>query len=418
MSGRSLADCLPKASATLTEARDQSLLQAICYGVCRYFYALTATLDALLEHPLKEQDRDVYALLLVGLYQLGGMRIPEYAAVDATVSATAGLNKAWARGLTNAVLRNYQRHADELATLVADIPSAQTQHPDWLIGMIEKAWPTESDAIFEANNAHPPLVLRVNQRQQSREVYLESLQAAGLEAALVPETTQGIVLAEACDVQRLPGFAEGSVSVQDGAAQLATDLLKLAPGQRVLDACAAPGGKTAHIAESEPALAALVAVDSDAKRMVTVSENLTRLQLEATCLTADAADVKAWWDGNLFDRILLDAPCSATGVIRRHPDIKLLRRPDDIQNLVAQQLHLLTALWPLLKIGGILLYATCSILPRENTGVLATFLAAHPDAEEDIIQATWGHACAVGRQILPGMHGMDGFYYARLIKTA
>lgn len=417
MCGSSLSDCLPKAVAQLDEPRDSGLLQALCYGVCRRYYSLTALLNSLLEHPLKENDDDVYALLLVGLYQLSDMRIPAYAAVDATVEATKGLKKDWARGLVNAILRNYQRHAESLQATLLDDPVSHYAHPGWLIGMIKKAWPAETETILAANNAHPPFVLRVNQRHHGREAYLEQLAAAGIGARRIPETQCGVLLDEPMDVHTLPGFALGDVSVQDGAAQLAAELLMLEPAQRVLDACAAPGGKTAHIAEREPALADLVAVDQDAKRLATVTENIERLKLTATCIASDVANVTAWWDKKLFDRILLDAPCSATGVIRRHPDIKLLRRPDDIQNLVEEQLHLLTALWPLLKIGGILLYATCSILPRENAGVVKQFLTAHPDAEEERIQADWGIACDVGRQILPGMHGMDGFYYARLKKT-
>jgi 16S rRNA (cytosine967-C5)-methyltransferase len=394
------------------------LLQALCYGVCRHYYSLTALVNSLLEHPLQEKDDDIYALLLVGIYQLSDMRIPAYAAVDETVSATKGLQKEWARGLVNAILRNYQRHGETLRARLSDDPVSQYAHPSWMIGMIKKAWPNEAEEVLIANNGHPPFALRVNQRHNSRDAYLEKLTAAEISASAIAETTFGILLDEPMDVHALPGFAEGDVSVQDGAAQLAAELLMLEPGQRVLDACAAPGGKTAHIAESMPKLAELVAVDQDARRLLTVTENLERLKLTATCIASDVANTKAWSDGKLFDRILLDAPCSATGVIRRHPDIKLLRRADDIQNLVEEQLRLLTAVWSLLKIDGILLYATCSILPRENAGVLAQFLATHADAEEDIIQAEWGVACKVGRQILPGMHGMDGFYYARLKKVA
>jgi 16S rRNA (cytosine967-C5)-methyltransferase len=418
MCGSSLSDCLPKAVQQLEDPRDQGLLQALCYGVCRHYYSLTALLNALLEHPLKESDDDVYALLLVGLYQLRDMRIPAYAAVNATVDATKGLDKVWARGLVNAILRNYQRHAEVLNAKLLEDPVSQYAHPSWLVGMIKKAWPAASDAIMAANNEHPPFMLRVNQRHGNREAYLEKLAVLEIAAHAIPESDSGIVLEEAMDVHALPGFADGDVSVQDGAAQLAAELLMLEPGQRVLDACAAPGGKTAHIAEREPALAALVAVDQDEKRLLTVTENLMRLKSTATCIASDVANVDAWWDKQLFDRILLDAPCSATGVIRRHPDIKLLRRADDIQNLVQEQLHLLTAVWALLKIDGVLLYATCSILPRENTGVLKEFLANNPDAKEEIIQAEWGNACEIGRQILPGMHGMDGFYYARLKKVA
>jgi 16S rRNA (cytosine967-C5)-methyltransferase len=414
--GSSLSDCLPNALAPIKEPRDQALLQAICYGVCRHYFSLAALLDLLLEKPFQEKDDDLFALLLVGLYQFD-MRIPVYAAVDETVAATKTLKKDWAKGLVNAILRNYQRHTDELQENISADPVARYSHPAWLGAMVEKAWPSEWEAILEANNQHPPFALRVNLRHHSRDAYVQILQETGVDVNIISETKTGIVLAEPMDVHALPGFAVGDVSVQDGAAQLAAELLDLAPGQRVLDACAAPGGKTAHIAECEPALAELVAVDQDPKRLVSVTENLQRLQLHATCVSSDVANVTAWWDEKLFDRILLDAPCSATGVIRRHPDIKLLRRPEDVQNLVEEQLRLLTAAWGLLKVDGILLYATCSILPRENSGVLKQFLAMHADAKEEVIHAEWGHACEIGRQILPGMHGMDGFYYARLRKV-
>lgn len=414
--GNSLSDCLPDALTSIKDPRDQGLLQALCYGVCRHYFSLATIVDLLLEKPFKEKDDDLYALLLVGIYQLRDMRIPAYAAVDETVAATKTLKKDWAKGLVNAILRNYQRRAEELQETISADPVAQYAHPEWFIGMVQKAWPSYWEEILSANNQHPPFALRVNQRHQSRAEYLQKLQAESVEANAIAETQNGIVLAEAMDVHALPGFAAGDVSVQDGAAQLAAELLNLAPGQRVLDACAAPGGKAAHIAESEPALAELVAIDLDPHRLVSVTENMERLQLNATCLSGDVANAAAWWDAQLFDRILLDAPCSATGVIRRHPDIKLLRRPEDVQKLVDEQLRLLTAVWPLLKIDGVLLYATCSILPRENSGVLKQFLALHADAVEEPIQADWGCASEIGRQILPGMHGMDGFYYARLRK--
>lgn len=414
--GGSLSDCLPETLLQFQDARDQALIQALCYGVCRRYFYLEAMLYELLTHPLKDQDQDIFALLLVGLYQLTDMRIPEYAAVDDTVAAAKDFNKEWAKALINAVLRNYQRRKESLLVHLADNPEAMFSHPDWFIGMLKKSWPEHVGAIMTANNQHPPFALRVNQCHGSREQYLEKLAAQHQEAQIIPETENGIVLSEACDVKLLPGFAAGDISVQDGAAQLAAQLLMLEPGLRVLDACAAPGGKTAHIAEMQPNLAALVAVDNDANRLRTVVENLQRLQLQADCVHSDVAKTQQWWDGQLFDRILLDAPCSASGVIRRHPDIKLLRRPEDVQNLVAEQTRLLTALWACLKIGGVLLYATCSIFPRENSKVLAAFLAEHPDAEEDKITASWGVACDIGRQILPGMHGMDGFYYARLKK--
>ena len=416
--GNSLSDCLPIELAKIPEARDQALVQAMCYGVCRRYFYLDALLYALLTTGLKEKDNDIFSLLLVGLYQLTDMRIPAYAAVAETVSAVKDFDKVWAKGLVNAVLRNYERQKDALEKAIEKDPIVHFDHPEWIIGKIKKAWPTHWETILDANNDHPPLALRVNQRHTTRSEYLSTLVAAGIEAIEIPETLNGILLAEPMNVEELPGFSEGDVSVQDGAAQLAAELLELAPQQTILDACAAPGGKTAHIAESQPALAELIAIDQDEKRLVSVTENLQRLQLSASCVHSDATKTADWWNGKLFDRILLDAPCSASGVIRRHPDIKLLRRPEDIVNLVSEQWHLLTALWQLLKIDGILLYSTCSLFPEENAKLMKRFLAEHEDAKEHKIDAEWGEACETGRQIFPGMHGMDGFYYARLRKLA
>lgn len=285
-----------------------------------------------------------------------------------------------------------------------------------MIEAIKEAWPEHWEAILTANNAHPPFALRVNRQHLLREAYLEKLETKGLKASVIPETEQGIVLEMAAPIDTLPGFSAGDISVQDGAAQLAAEILKLAPRQRVLDACAAPGGKLTHIIEREPDLAEVIAVEKDPLRMPDIKDNLLRLKLKAKCICHDVAAIKDWWDGQLFDRILLDAPCSASGVIRRHPDIKLLRQISDIKRLAQEQLHLLEVLWPLLKPGGLLVYATCSIFPEENTDVLRRFLAVHADAAEDKLENTWGVPCAIGRQILPGMHGMDGFYYARVSK--
>ncbi|MDR3490569.1 MAG: 16S rRNA (cytosine(967)-C(5))-methyltransferase RsmB [Gammaproteobacteria bacterium] len=416
MAGESLSDCLPQALLQIPEPRDQALVQAICYGVCRRYFYLDALLFLLLEKPFKEKDQDVCALLLVGLYQLIDMRIPAYAAVAETVNATIELKKDWSKGLVNAVLREYQRRTDELNNELKDDLEASTAHPEWLIRMLQKAWPAQWESILAANNEHPPLSLRVNQQRLSRESYLAKLSAVNIEAHIIPETQNGMTLANPVDVTELPDFMEGDASVQDGAAQLAAELLLLEPNLSVLDACAAPGGKTAHILESQKDLERVVAIDIDAKRLKSVTENLQRLNLSATCVTGDAAKTDKWWDGKLFDRILLDAPCSASGVIRRHPDIKLLRSPDDIAHLCQEQLKLLKSLWPLLKPGGLLVYATCSVFPRENTGVLTQFIQEHEDAVEEKIDADWGVPCEVGRQVLPGMHGMDGFYYGRLRK--
>ena len=411
MNGSSLSDCLPEQIKKISDVRDQRFLQALCYGVCRWYFRLDALANELLDKPLKEKDQDIYALILVGLYQLSEMRTSAHAAVSETVSATKNLKKIWAKGLVNAVLRNYQRREQELNEKI-NKTDAQYAHPEWIVKKLKTAWPQDWQDILTANNQHPPFALRVNQQKISREKYFAKL--AGVE--IIPETQAGIILETPVDVQQLPGFSVGEVSVQDGAAQLAAEILELAPGQYVLDACAAPGGKTAHILELQKNVD-LVAIDEDGKRLQLVRDNLQRLQLSAKCIVADAGDPKAWWDGKLFDRILLDAPCSASGVIRRHPDIKLLRRTDDIPQLAKEQLRLLNALWELLKSGGLLVYATCSIFPEENAAVLQAFLSKHPDAKEEKLEINWGIPCEVGRQILPGMSEMDGFYYARLRKA-
>ena len=414
--GKSLTESLPPALTRFSEHRDAAFLQALVYGVCRQYYYLAALLEVLLDKPMKSKDQDIYALMLVGLYQLIDMRVPAYAAVAETVEAVNSLKKPWAKNIVNAVLRNFQRREEELHAMLAQNPAAYYAHPEWLIALLEKAWPQEWEDILYENNLPPPFVLRVNARRQSRDEYLEKLRGASIEAAAIPETGHGILLSEAMDVMELPGFSAGEISVQDGAAQLAAELLQLEPGLLVLDACAAPGGKTTHIAEIAPELAELYALDSDSDRLQIVRENLHRLHLSARCVTSDAANVQQWWDGKLFDRILLDAPCSASGVIRRHPDIKLLRRQSDIPTLAAEQFRLLNALWTTLKVGGLMLYATCSVFPAENTEVLTDFLATHKDAQEEKITAEWGRECSIGRQIFPGMHGMDGFYYALLRK--
>ncbi len=410
--GRSLADCLEPALQPLNDPRDRAFVQALCYGVCRFYYRIDAVLAALLSKPMKAKDVDVHALLCVGLYQLMMMRVPPHAAVTETVNAVAALNKPWARGLVNAILRAYLREAERLMSAFDGDLEATYAHPDWWIGKLQRDWPDDWQHILEANNAHPPMSLRVNARLVTREAYLAQLP----DATPIPETNTGIILSTPSPVEALPGFADGVVSVQDGAAQLATSLLNLAPGQRVLDACAAPGGKLTHILEVMPDVSAIVAVEKDRERLASIQENLQRLNMNAVCIHADAGDVTQWWDGQLFDRILLDAPCSASGVVRRHPDIKLLRQPTDLKALVKEQRYLLEKLWPLLQPGGVLVYATCSVFSEENVGVLSAFLAEHRDALENKIDATWGLACAIGRQILPGMHGMDGFYYAVLQK--
>lgn len=398
------------------DPRDQALVQALVYGVCRYYEKLQALLKLLSPKPTKAKDQDVVALMLTGLYQLLEMRLPEYAAISASVAALATLKKNWAKGWVNAVLRQFQRDRDNLLMVVSQDKTAKLLHPTWLIDSIEQAWPAQAINIFQQNSKPPPLCLRVNQQKLTRASYRQKLLAEGIDAWDIPETSMGICLTQAVDVLQLPGFVTGEVSVQDGAAQLAADLLALVPGQRVLDVCAAPGGKTAHLLETVPDLE-VVALDQDSRRLMRLKETLHRLQLKATCHCVNALAVSDWWDGQLFDRILLDAPCTGTGVIRRHPDIKLLRKPYDVSQLTALQLALLQAVWPLLKPGGIVLYVTCSILPAENEIIAQYFLQQQSHAKEEVIYASWGESRPVGRQLFPG-GAMDGFYYARFRSLA
>ena len=431
---------------------ETTLVQELAYGTLRWFHQLAGIAALLLAKPLKPKDQDVYALLLAGLYQLRHLRVATHAAVDETVAATQALGKPWAKGLVNACLREYLRRAVEIEKLVGHDPMLTLSHPTWLLEKIRATYPDDWQRIAQANNVRPPLTLRVNARRQARAVYLEKLRAAGIavQPAFVFDTD--VTLETPMPVSALPGFAEGLVSVQDAAAQWAAVLLDAQPGERVLDACAAPGGKTGHILERTPGLTELVALDREAARVALIEQNLKRLGLGARLVTADASEPDNWWDGKPFDRILLDAPCSATGVIRRHPDIKLRRRPEDLPKLAATQARLLTALWPLLRPGGKLLYVTCSILPEENENQVRAFLAREGSATDDSrdgggttsgkkeverrqeqppratpgavagtaaeapLPIAIGRPCAVGRQILPGDHGMDGFYYACLLK--
>lgn len=418
LSGKaSLGSSLPP-QLDKVEHHDRALAQDLAFGAARWQPRLQLLADKLLEKPFKAADKDVEALLLIGLYQLLHSRIPEHAAIGETVGCAGALKKPWAKGLLNAVLRRAQREHEAIFAELDRDPVLHSAHPRWLQKALKAHWPEHWQAICAANNAHPPLILRVNRRHGSRDAYLEELRSAGLAAEPCTFSRDGVRLLQPCDVTTLPGFKDGRVSVQDEAAQLAADLLELAPGQRVLDACAAPGGKTCHLLEVEPGLGEVVAVDLEAKRLARVRENLDRLHLEATLIAADGRDTGAWWDGRPFQRILLDAPCSATGVIRRHPDIKLTRKPEDIPALAQLQGELLDALWPTLVHGGILLYATCSVLPTENSETIAAFLARTPDAQEVAIAGEFGLQPAHGRQLLPQLDGHDGFYYAKLIKTA
>lgn len=414
---RSLSDCLDSHLNTLTDPRERALAQALCYGVLRWLPRLQAIVDHLLDKPLKAKEGDIQVLLYIGLYQLLYLRIPPYAATAATVQVARMLQKNWATALVNAILRRFQRQRETLLTTVDAKPVSRWSHPAWWLKHLKAQWPQQWQTIIEANNAHPPLTLRINTRWLSRERYLEHLKAAQIAAAPLTITEEGVVLDEPVDVACLPGFDQGWISVQDGAAQLAATLLEIPEQAWVLDACAAPGGKAAHLLERYD-IAALWALDKQPARVAKLAATLKRLRLTAQLHCADASQPNMWWTGQLFDRILLDAPCSGSGVIRRHPDIKYLRQPQDLVTLSAQQTQLLDALWPLLKPTGHLLYVTCSVFAEENQLQIAQFLARHADAYEKVLDVSWGQALAKGRQILPGEDNLDGFYYACLIKTA
>lgn len=413
---RPLSLLLPAYQARLNEQRDKALLQELVYGVLRWYFRLDYILKKLLNKNLKSGDLDIRTLIMTGLYQLADTRIPDHAAVSATVAACDELRKSWAKDLVNALLRRYQRESTHLQQAADSDPVAKYSHPRWLLDCLAGDLPGQWQAIVEANNQRPPMFLRVNQKKSSREAYLKRLDAAGIQASPAPFTASGIRLNRPVDVNRLPSFFDGHVSIQDLAAQLAVPLLDIAAGHRVLDACAAPGGKLAHILELDIDIREVIAVEYNAARLQQLRDTLDRLQLAATLIHADARVTSDWWDGQPFDRILLDTPCSATGIIRRHPDIKVLRQPEEINEDMKIQGVLLCALWPLLKSGGKLLYVTCSVLAQENDRQIEAFTATHPDARTVRISADWGQATPYGRQSLTGQFDMDGFYYACLEK--
>lgn len=413
----SLGGSLPQQLAKVAP-RDRGLAQELAFGSARWQPRLQILASQWLAKPFRKADADIEALLYIGLYQLLYTRIPAHAAIAETVDCAQQLKKPWAKNILNAVLRKAQREAKELLPQLEKDPVVVTAHPRWLQKSLKAFYPEQWLDICAANNAYPPFTLRVNQRKTSRDDYLKRLAQVGIQGHACQYSTDGITLEQPCDVNQLPLFIEGWVSVQDEAAQLACQLLQLKPGQRVLDACCAPGGKTCHILEAQPLLTEVVALDLEEKRLQRVAENLQRLQLSATLAAADARDTQKWWDGQPFDRILLDAPCSATGVIRRHPDIKITRQESDIAALAQLQGQLLDALWPTLAEGGLLLYATCSSLPTENTQVIEAFIQRTANAEHVPITADYGIAQPYGRQLLAQQQGHDGFYYALLGKQA
>lgn len=410
---RALNDVLPSAQERLPEL-DRKLAQEICYGVCRWYTRLDKLLAQLLEHPLKARDEDLHALLLIGLYQLYYMRIPDHAAISETVEAVRQLGKTWAVKLVNGVLRRAQREKSSLEQQLPASEALSTAHPQWLIDALKAAWPEHWHAVLQANNQQAPLTLRVNTRKISREHYLAALRERNITASPCELSPVGLRLERSHNVPQLPGYDEGWFSVQDEAAQLAAVLLAPQSGERVLDACAAPGGKTTHLLES--ADIQCIAIDVDAHRCERIHENLQRLGLQADVQAAGLEAFAEQEGAGQFDRILLDVPCSATGIIRRHPDIKWLRRRTDINTLVEQQLKLLQTAFSLLKNGGTLLYSTCSVLPQENERVIARFLKDTADATLVPITLSGGTVTPAGYQLFPAVSGHDGFFYAKLVK--
>lgn len=412
--GRSLAES--PALSRLKDSRDNALARHLTYGVLRWLNALSWLGNQLLSKPLKSRDRDVQRLILIGLQQLWHDATASHAAVNETAECARLMNKPWAVGLVNAVLRRFQREQQHWLEKLEKTDNFYT-HPAWLLKDLKQDWPDNWQQIALANNQQAPLWLRINRQKADEETLFEQLKTAGFEVQKHPFAADAISITPAAPVARIPGFANGWLSVQDPAAQLARDLIKPEDGQRILDACSAPGGKAAHLLESCPAID-LTVLDQQKHRVEQIRETMQRLELSVKPMVADATDTSLWWDGKTFDKILLDAPCSATGVIRRHPEIKWLRSNDEVDSVMEIQAALLDALWPLLAPGGTLVYATCSLLRCENDQQVSRFLQRTKDAELEVLDAGWGMALDCGRQILPGEAEMDGFFYAILRKTA
>lgn len=400
----------------VTGTREKAFVSDLCFGVMRWYPRLDFYLQQLLDKPIRQKNLKLRLLCWVGLYQIACQRTADHGAVSATVNACDALSLQWAKAMVNAILRHFIRRRETIQQAADDNEVARYAHPAWLLQAIKTDWPDGWQAILEGNNQAPPMSLRINARCTTRDDYARLLQEKSIEYREISACPQALILESAYDTGELPGFNEGLVSVQDGAAQLAAAFLQAAPGHRVLDACAAPGGKTCHILEREPRLHSLLAVDIKNARLHKLRDNLERLGLEAVIKAADVTQPDTWWDGEPFDRILVDAPCSATGVIRRHPDIKMLRQPADIDVIRTVQMNILDSLWPLLASDGKLLYVTCSIMRRENDEIIGNFLDQDHNAELDLIDQCPGTRTQYGCQIFPGQQDLDGFYFARLKK--
>lgn len=407
--GQSLSNVLPALQQKVGE-KDRALLQELCFGVLRTLSQLEWFINKLMERPMTGKQRTVHYLIMVGLYQLLHTRIPAHAALAETVEGAVAIKRPQLKGLINGVLRQFQRNQEALQ---AEFSTTELRflHPSWLVKRIKKAYPQQWEAILEANNQRPPMWLRVNRNHHSRDEWMALSEEAGITGFSHPDYPDAVRLETPVSVQALPGFSEGWVTVQDASAQGCMNFLRPENDEEILDLCAAPGGKTTHILEVAPE-ANVMAVDVDEQRLSRVYENLKRLGMKAQVKQGDGRFPSQWCGEQQFDRILLDAPCSATGVIRRHPDIKWLRRDRDIAELAQLQAEILDATWSHLKTGGTLVYATCSILPEENSEQIAAFLKRTPDAK----LTETGDTAHPGRQNLPAAEEGDGFFYAKLIK--
>lgn len=414
------------AAQSQVEEKDQGLLQALCFGVCRHYHGINALSKIMLDKPLPEKSAVIQSLIWVGLFQLAYSKISEHAAINETVNAAEQMGFGNMKGVVNAILRRFQREKDALLEGLNSSDVTRLNHPKWLIKLLKKEWPNHWQTICEQANLHPPMNIRVNTHKLTRNEYSLLMKGLGIKHFACELSQFGLRLDNPVGVNSLPGFNEGHASVQDEAAQLAAQILQPQANEKILDACSAPGGKTGHLLEVSKGLAQVTAMDADERRLQRVHENLERLGYQAKCLVGEAQHPKTWWDGDLFDRILLDVPCSATGVIRRHPDIKLLRQKEDIAKLAALQAEILEKAWGMLKPGGQLLYATCSILPAENADNIALFLQSQTDAKllplndkvSNLKESSYTTDTGFGWQFFPNQNGHDGFFYALLEKTA
>ena len=409
---QSLGESQASLEQELASGPDRALVRRLCYRALRNYPALDWRLQQLLDKPLARKARIIHFLLLSALDQLLEKREPGPAVVHASVAAARLAGQPHLAGLVNAVLRNYQRRADEIERALPADPEIELGYPAWLLDALKNDWPDRWKAIALAGNQPPPIWLRVNRRRADIDSVRRALDQAGHESDTDARFPDAVRLRQNVRISDLPGFEQGHFSIQDAAAQSVADLMDAGPGQRVLDACAAPGGKAAHLLERHDL--ELIALELDGERAARIERTFTRLGLDGRVVVGDATRPEAWWDGRPFDRILIDAPCSATGVLRRHPDVRWLRRPDDLARTAGLQQRILNALWPLLAPGGLLVYATCSILHAENRDQGRSFIANHEDAEP--IPATLAESIETrpGNQILPGSLDRDGFYYLRL----